>query len=137
MQEATEKKKNETWDQIWERKKQQQRDDPDSIEAMANYRVELDRAREDRLATGRNHKDLRGKSKKDKKDKKDKKKKKKFKKKDKDKKRDKDSSSSSDEERPSKRKKADGHKQSGGYGETGVSLASAFFADDSDDAGTL
>merc|ERR1711934_1182956 len=50
MKEMAEKKKSETWDQVWERKKKNMEQDPDSVESMAKYRSELDNARTQRLA---------------------------------------------------------------------------------------
>jgi len=105
--------------------KNREKNNPDSILHMANYRRELDRARNEKLASGVNHKEL----KKEKKSKKDKKDKKKSKKKEKKRKKDSDSSSS-DEGTSAKRSKKT--VESGGYGQSGISLASAFFAGDSD-----
>merc|ERR1711934_213335 len=81
-----------SWEAFMQRQRDKERDDPESLVHMANYRQELDRQREERLSAGHNHKDLRRKRKEHKK----KKKKDKKKSKKKDKKRKKSGSSSSD-----------------------------------------
>merc|ERR1712224_101335 len=68
-----EMKKVETWEEKWARIKKKEQNNPDSILHMAKYRQELDKARNEQLAAGRNHKELRAdkKGKKEKKEKKD------------------------------------------------------------------
>jgi len=111
MSERVNKKKSTpapTWDEFMAKQRAKERDDPDSLLHMASYRQELDRARDEKLSAGHNHKDLR---KKDKKKKDKKKSKKKDKKKDKKKRKERSESSSNDStdsEPASKRAKDEG-----------------------------